>query len=163
MFGDTFCKVPTMLMEAVGYIDKDGEYVKFADTDRWVIAYMLQKIEFYKEKLKSECFESQRTIASGIGREYQSVGDSVRRLRDRGVLNGEVKVRPGSGGKGSWYYYGIFPTTLWRGTKEKPEILKESDYVLKEPSISHVESSKQTTKKPYKHVCDPFEEEGSPF
>ena len=163
MFGDTFCKVPTMLMEAVGYIGKDGEYVKFADTDRWVIAYMLQKIEFYKEKLKSECFESQRTIASGIGREYQSVGDSVRRLRDNGVLNGEVKVRPGSGGKGSWYYYGIFQTTLWRGTKEKPEILKESDYALKEPSITHVESSKQTAKKPYKHVYDPFEEEGSPF
>lgn len=165
MFGDTFCKVPTMLMEAVGYVDKDGEFVKFTDTDRWVIAYMLQKIEFYKDKLKSECFESQSTIASGIGREYQSVGDSVRKLRDKGVLNGEVKVRPGTGGKGSWCYYGIMPTTLWKGRITKPEILEESDYCLKSASEEKVEkfTKANVVNKPYKYEPSQEDEEGSPF
>ena len=47
--------------------------------------------------------------------------------------------------------------------EEKPEILKESDYTVNEPSLKRAESPKPASKQSYKHVYDPLEEEGSPF
>ena len=61
------------------------------------------------------------------------------------------------------WYGGYIGSNSLDGTKEKSEILKESDYTVNEPSLKRAESPKPASKQSYKHVYDPLEEVGSPF
>ena len=76
----------------------------------------------------------------------------MKKFKDHAVVVG--KSRRSSKGNVLWFYTRIEKNLkFWVGSEEEPK-----------PLIPvKIGTSKTATKQPYKHVYDPFEEEGSPF
>ena len=121
---DIFYKTPKDLEKAVGYVScSDGEFKLLRSTDKRIIVYLLDRLNFFVGKLKGEHFESQETIATALGMNYQAVAKCLRDLVEHGFVVGEKK-KPSRGGKERWFYYLInTDIVLWIGTKDSPILL----------------------------------------
>ena len=142
---DIFYKTPKDLEKAVGYVSCcDGEYKLLRSTDKRVVVYLLDRLNFFVERLKGEHFESQDTIATALGMNYQAVGKALRDLVEHGFVVGEKK-KPTKGGKERWFYYSInTDIVLWIGTEDHPTLLDRDG--------NPVGSADKSYKKPKKEV-----------
>ena len=120
---EIFYKTPKDLEKAVGYISpKTGEVFEFKKTDKRVIVYLLDRLNFFVEKLGLESYESQSTIATALGLHYKHVANCLRQLIDEGVLVAEKK-KPDKG-RERWFYRAVnTDVVLWVGTKDCPILL----------------------------------------
>ena len=123
---DIFYKTPKDLEKAAGYVSPvTGELLSLKTTDKRVIVYLLDRLNFFVDRLGGDFFETQSTIASALGLEYQVVGKSLRGLiENRFILAG---LRKPEVGKMRWFYDSVnTDVKLWVGTKENPTILEDS-------------------------------------
>lgn len=120
---EIFYKTPKDLEKAVGYISpKTGEVIEFKKTDKRVIVYLLDRLNFFVDKLGLENYESQSTIATALGLHYKHVADCLRQLIEEGVLIAEKK-KPDKG-RERWFYQAVnTDVVLWIGTKSSPVLL----------------------------------------
>lgn len=101
---EAFYKLPKSLLCADGYYSpKTGAAVKLSAGAKLVYTYMLNRLTFFTEKQGGDHYESQSTIASGCGLEYQTVGKILRDFLEQDVIRG-VKLRPGGMGQWRWHY-----------------------------------------------------------
>lgn len=124
---EPFIKFPSALMQCDGFISKrDGSPVPLTPTGKMIYAYMLNRSEYFVDKLESKHFETQATIAEKTGSEYKVVGRFLRLLMDHGVLEGK-KVRPEGSVQLRWHYYKIHTDVdLWIGSSDRYKLIGTS-------------------------------------
>lgn len=120
---EIFYKTPKDLEKAIGYISpKTGEAIEFKKTDKRVIVYLLDRLNFFVGRLGTDSYESQSTIADALGLHYKHVADCLRALIDEGVLIAEKK-KP-ERGRERWFYHAVnTDVILWVGAKDAPVLL----------------------------------------
>lgn len=157
---EEFYKLPKDLAKADGYVNKEtGEIVKLSSSAKIIYAYMLNKTDFFTEKLKGQHFETQTTIAKACGLEAKAVGTILRSFLENGAITGK-KLRPEGGGQWRWYYYKVMTDlVLWQGSVEKHEIIKEEKAVYAEK----VAPKTTINPKPYIHQPEDDWDENLPF
>ena len=95
------------LWKAKGYYSpKTGELMNLTNAEKMVYMYMLDRVVFFVEELKTLHFESQDTIATSLNLEKKAVGKILRTFLEQGVLDG-VKRKPENGGQIQWFYSGV--------------------------------------------------------
>lgn len=116
---EEFYKFPKELARATGYVcQKTGEMVKFTPSTKIVYAYMINRNEFFTERLKGKHFESQKVIAESCGMDEKSCGKILRKMLDHGLLEGERK-QPERGGHPRYYYKTVnTDVQLWEKGKK---------------------------------------------
>lgn len=144
---EIFYKTPKDLEKAVGYISpKTGEAIEFRKTDKKVIVYLLDRLNFFVGKLGSDSYESQTTIADALGLHYKHVADCLRKLIDEGVLVAEKK-KP-ERGRERWFYRSVnTDIVLWVGSQQAPLLLDTNGEVIRKENSTSTNISTQS--KPY--------------
>lgn len=125
------------LWKAKGYYSpKTGELVNMANSDKIVYMYMLDRVVFFVENMKTLHFESQETISESLNLERKVVGKALRGFLENGVLEG-IKKKPDKGGQLQWFYSGVCKDMKYfdgdgKQLKEKKQTvapLKEKPYI----------------------------------
>ena len=102
-----FYQTEKSLWKAKGYYaPKTGWLVNMTNAEKMVYMYMLDRVVFFVEELKTLHFESQETIATSLNLEKKAVGKILRTFLENGVLEG-VKKKPEHGGQIQWFYSGV--------------------------------------------------------
>lgn len=102
-----FYQTEKSLWKAKGYYSpKTGALVHMTNADKIVYMYMLDRVVFFVEELKTLHFESQETISESLNLERKVVGKALREFLEQGVLQG-VKKKPENGGQLQWFYSGV--------------------------------------------------------
>lgn len=155
---DIFYKTPKDLEKAVGYVSCcDGEYKLLRSTDKRVVVYLLDRLNFFVERLKGEHFESQDTIATALGMNYQAVGKCLRELVEHGFVAGEKK-KPSKGGKERWFYYSVnTDVVLWIGNQDSPILLDKQGNPVGVPTKTLRKSTNKVVQKQHTEVEEDFE------
>ena len=158
---EIFYKTPKDLEKAVGYVSTTtGEYLPLKMTDKRVIVYLLDRLNFFVGKLGGEHFESQATIAKALGLEYQAIGKCLRSLIAHGFVDAELK-KP-KVGKTRWFYNAVnTDVMLWVGNVKSPVLLdKEGNPAT---TFSKAPALQVTAPKLTKYVHVEEEDFDSPF
>ena len=122
------------LWKAKGYYSpKTGELVNMTNSDKIVYMYMLDRVVFFVENMKTLHFESQETISESLNLERKVVGKALRGFLENGVLEG-VKKKPDKGGQLQWFYSGVCKNMRYfdgedKQLKEKVDKPKEKPYI----------------------------------
>lgn len=102
-----FYQTEKSLWKAKGYYSPEtGELVCMTNSDKIVYMYMLDRVTFFVEELKTLHFESQETISESLNLERKVVGKALRGFLEHGVLKGE-KRKPDKGGQLQWFYSAV--------------------------------------------------------
>ena len=118
----SFYQTEKALWEAKCYYSPlTGEATPMTIAQKVVYMYMLDRVVFFVEKLKSPHFESQETIASKLNLEKKAVGKILRGFIETGVLKGEKK-KPDGGGQIQWFYNWVCKDLLFDSTKKSSTV-----------------------------------------
>ena len=102
-----FYQTEKSLWKAKGYYSpKTGLPIDLTNAEKIVYMYMLDRVVFFVEELKTLHFESQETIGECLNLEKKAVGKILRAFLNEGVLEG-VKRKPDKGGQLQWFYSGV--------------------------------------------------------
>ena len=148
-----FYQTQKVLWKSNGFFSPaTGEAVKLTSSEKAIYMYLTDRITFFVEKQGSEFFEEQGTVAEELGLEKKTVWRCMKKFKDHAVVVGQS--RRSSKGNMLWFYTRIEKNlNFWVGSEQEPKPL----------TPVKIGKSQAATKQPYKHVYDPFEEEGSPF
>lgn len=140
---ENFYKVPKSLWKADGYISpRTGKPIELKSSEKIIYVYMLDRLNFFVNRIGKKHFESQETIAKECGLERKSVA----RAMEAFVVNGVVEASKDKPEKGRerWFYHSInSDLQFWRGCSENPELIVKQ---LVGHSNQGLVSSKQNTK-----------------
>lgn len=83
---ERFVKLPYALMKAKGFVNKDGEVIPLTHAEKIIYLYLKDRVQYFVHERKEEYFESQETIADNINVNRATVGRTVTKFRDNGIL-----------------------------------------------------------------------------
>lgn len=129
---EQFLMVPYNLLNAAGYISKEGECVKMNLTEKIIYAHIRNRFDFFK-KLGKEYYDTQKSIAEVCNMDIKATGNVLRKFIEADLTT--IYKKP-YGNFSKNVYVSVPPLQLWY--KDKPvstEFIDDFEYTIPEDFV----------------------------
>ena len=123
-----FLAISYDLLNAVGFIDSEGNQVELTLTDKLIYAHMKSRFDYFKIEKKSDYYDTQEAIADQLNIDRTTVVRRLKRLVASGAVVGFKKKHKNYH---NWNYTSIPKLKLYKFIDGRVVVYSEGDTVNK--------------------------------
>lgn len=139
MKDQAWCKAPKNLLACTGIVSSvTGERVELSPASKLVLIYMMDRNEFFTNKLKGQHYETQESIGEACGISLKTAGRLLRVFVNHKVITGVKKRNLSASPHRCWYYENVDMNTVFYKDNEEQERLHEAEKLEEAPKALDV-------------------------